>query len=220
VSGGLALIDNRKDALPDEYDPDVCSFGMTLVDDVVHCLRQEDTGFWRRTLVRTVFAYVEAHATIFRRMILEMYARNEHPRIPITKIVLLQDYEYQIDEVGRVKRQALKLVTLKQIALTLRTLAEVMGKDDRYISHHMFGVNDWRNLKESMKVRDRLTHPKKFTDLIVTDEEKKRCVGAFHWLGGITNELLGETPLPLVDGAIKYFYEEDGQGMWIKLPRG
>ena len=138
---------------------------MALIMDVAECLRQEDSDFWRRMLIRSVFAFIEAYTTVLRRMVLEVYTQKEHADIPLTKIALLQDYEYSVDEVGKVKRQTFKLVTQKQIALTLWTFAEVMGKDDDFIRDKVFGVNEWRDLKGSMKVPDRLTHPKRYEDV-------------------------------------------------------
>ena len=208
------MAEKRTNALSDEYDPKACGLVMVLIMDVAECLRQEDSDFWRRMLIRSVFAFIEAYTTVLRRMVLEVYTQKEHAHIPLTKIALLQDYEYSVDEVGKVRRQTFKLVTQKQIALTLRTFAEVMGKDDDFIRDKVFGVNEWRNLKGSMKVRDRLTHPKRYEDLTITDDERHQCTTAFNWFVLLIGDLL---KTPLEDTPPKFFYEEDDQGLVVSL---
>jgi len=44
-----------------------------------------------------------------------------------------------------------------------------------------FGVEGWANLKQTIQLRNRITHPKAVTDLTVSAEDITRARSAFFW---------------------------------------
>ncbi|WP_176054525.1 hypothetical protein [Paraburkholderia caribensis] len=50
----------------------------------------------------------------------------------------------------------------------------------------------WSNLRKAVDVRNRLVHPKRLEDMMVSDDEVKRAVSAFDWLLALVLEVGNE----------------------------
>ena len=73
-------------------------------------------------------------------------------------------------------------------AFTLRTYAEACGMQDVKITQ-FFGDNAFKQLKEAKKVRDRLTHPKKRVDIIVTEDDLLNVTYGYHWASQFISDI-------------------------------
>ncbi|MET0168243.1 MAG: hypothetical protein ABW318_25045, partial [Vicinamibacterales bacterium] len=61
---------------------------------------------------------------------------------------------------------------------SVRAYAEIVHCKDNF-----FSDNGWRQLQDALKVRDRLTHPKQGSDLVVSDDALRACHEAYTWFG-------------------------------------
>ena len=84
---------------------------------------------------------------------------------------------YQINDQGKVVRQP-RFVSLQQsIRLTTRLASRLNTKVDI-----RFNTSGWDALLKSVKVRNRITHPKSKDDLHIGDAEAEACLDALFWL--------------------------------------
>jgi len=127
---------------------------------------------------------MEAMIDVLREKAMEItFSKKEEYNM--TRIDLLGTSEYRILRTGRLEMTNRKVPFLNYLAFILRCLAEESGGSiDGHIS-----LEGWRKLGESVKVRDRLTHPKKDTIMDVSDKEAAACNDALLWLWKTTVEL-------------------------------
>jgi len=139
------------------------------IEDYDICRQQmesTDTQFWRCSYIRSTFVVMEAAIDLLRQKAMEITCSKKE-EYNLTRIELLGNSEYRILRTGRLEMNNRKAPFLNYLAFILRCLAEESGGSiDGHIS-----LDGWRKLGDSVKVRDRLTHPKKDTTMDVSDDE-------------------------------------------------
>jgi hypothetical protein len=132
-----------------------------LTAELTECTRlaeNNDTQFMRRTLFRTAFSTLEAvNSLIADKAIQAQMARLYECRhsLNITNLLLLTGREYKIAENGDVRSPRARHPFLNYSAFVLKTFAECAG-----VSKPSLGNSGWRDLRASVAVRNRITHPK------------------------------------------------------------
>lgn len=128
----------------------------------------------RRLLVRSIFSCIEALAYSLKRLAL---SSNDAFRLSLGERMLAAEESYDLSRSGTVATRRAKLPTLTNLRFAFELLAKVEDHKFRLdVSHR-----GWQLLQHSLKVRDRLMHPKKLSDLQVSDEEIRSAVRAFTW---------------------------------------
>lgn len=135
----------------------------------------------RRVYVRAVFAWIECQ--------LDMYASylmlSPQTRLTAEESMLLRDEEAFIDQNGRAQIRPRTQTFLARVRFVL----ELLRKYNTRSVVPSFSDVGWRSLQNSVKVRDRLTHPKLARELDVSDDEIKELLQARDWVMSI--ELAG-----------------------------
>lgn len=165
------------------------SFTYIVIEDVVSArerLQLEDTPTHRRELVRAIFSAIEGLNWRLKLGVLE-HARR-HVELSPHEHAAMMEQTYSIDDRGIVSVSPRYLPLSSTIRLMVRQI-------QKYRSEYSvdFGYPGWEDLKVSINVRNRITHPKKIDDLSVTKEEISRCVSAFGWMLALNIEVLSET---------------------------
>lgn len=128
----------------------------------------------RRGLVRTFIAAVEGLAWMYREHVVEvaetMGLLSEDERRALSETT------YFVGEDGRISEQRRFISTTAMVRLTARIAANCALGDQPD-----FGVEGWENLKQTIRLRNRITHPKVETDLDVSVEDVTRARSAFFW---------------------------------------
>jgi hypothetical protein len=145
--------------------------------------------FWCRTLVRAVFSYLEEHSFVIRsvtRKLLEADAGNLES---LAKILLLAEAGYQPGGTGKLEEGSEpRAPFINQFAFTLRTYAEAGGMKEADISRS-FGDNAFNQLRKAKNVRDRLTHPKKLSDITVSLADVLDVTRGYNWVSRFIHEI-------------------------------
>ena len=162
-----------------------------LFEDMCACedlFSSQNSQFARRTFVRSVFAFHEAHFYTFKNTAIEWLIKDswQNRKIEVSKLALLKDVEYRPDKTGVLKESASRLPFLNQIALVLRTLAESAGVDPTTI----FSDNGWSSMQTALSVRHRITHPKVPTELEINDEEMDAARDSVRWAFASTQRVV------------------------------
>jgi len=139
--------------------------------------------FWCRTLVRAVFSYLEAHSFVIRSVTRKLLKADAGNLESVAKILLLAEAGYQPGGTGKLEEgPEPRTPFINQFAFTLRTYAEAGGMKDADIAR-FFGDNAFNQLRKAKNVRDRLTHPKKLSDITVSLADVLDVTSGFNWAG-------------------------------------
>jgi hypothetical protein len=152
-----------------------------LFDDMIQCeaiLKQSDSPFARRNLVRATFAYFEGLVYSVKDRMVDSALAGESLRFTAGVLVNLMDEVPRPNRQGKLELEANRVPFLNSCAFLLRVLAESRGID----SGPFFSDNGWNQMQASLSMRHRITHPKQVEDLEISDSELENIRGAYRWL--------------------------------------
>jgi hypothetical protein len=158
----------------------VAAIGAGVVDE--HGDVDADYEFNARQLVRAVFAYIEGvtfsvkASSVWRCMI-------EGIEITPQEGYFSVDREYELNDRGEVVEVAAKI----SLARNIRFAISLNRKAHRVGTPFDASVEWWACLKEAIRIRDRLTHPKLPGDLDISGSDIVKVLEARD---GFENELL------------------------------
>ena len=148
--------------------------------DIAECNRhmsKEDSPFWRRAAFRTVFASMEALVAHAKRSVL-VFSKLDGTALSPAEYLALRGVEYAVEENGAVVERKAKIRFLADLHLALSYFAKATESD-----LSLKKDDGWVSLTRSVKVRDRITHPKTAEDYDITDPEVKELLAAWAWFG-------------------------------------
>ena len=153
-----------------------------LMHDVLLAIQRRDlndTQATRRALIRTRFAAIEGAAWEYREHVRCIAADLDS--LPRLVELALSEKTYRVAENGEIDEQVCYISTPAMIRLTTR-LAESICTDFEFDFKNV----GWMNFKTSIKIRNRITHPKTRGDLEIADNEIAVCQSAFFWIINLT----------------------------------
>lgn len=156
------------------------------VQDALSRQESHDTPTNRRGLVRTFIAGVEGLAWMYREHVLEIAEAMEV--LDDSDRQALSESSFSVTEDGRVSEQRRFLSTVAMVRLITRIAmkyAPGMQPD--------FGVEGWVNLKQTIALRNRITHPKADADLEISTDEIVRAKSAFFWFADLVMGVMDQT---------------------------
>jgi len=146
------------------------------VDAAVAFRKAKDTQFARRTLVRTLFAFIEG-LTNQLSSVAAASAPTEAGIFTFEEIAALREQSYDVNEQGEVETRAARIALKRRIRLAFRCYPRIHGAS----FSPDFGGQGWSRLQEAIRIRDRLTHPKRDADLSVSDSDLGSVDAASAW---------------------------------------
>ncbi|MDB4990491.1 MAG: hypothetical protein JWN04_5669 [Myxococcaceae bacterium] len=132
----------------------------------------------RRVYVRAVFAEIEATLDMYAQFLLLIHGED----VPPAERMLLEEKEAAIDADGSVKIRRLKCGLNSRLRFIFKMVDNYNGWDPE----PKFTDNRWEDLQASIKIRDRLTHPKLAQQLEVSDDELAAVSRAQSWFDAQT----------------------------------
>lgn len=135
----------------------------------------------RRAYIRSAFALIEGTSFYWRCMINDSLRFNPD--------LFSESEELQLNEKGKKKEDEevdKYYGTEEMIKFSLKMLAKFA---DEKID---LGREGWEKLKSSLKVRDRITHPRSNSNLEISDEEIKNVREALKWYFDMQSPLLNK----------------------------
>jgi hypothetical protein len=149
-----------------------------------HCLR--------RAAVRAVFALIEGVVHRMKHLAYETHV-YEDAQLPRADVALLLEESYELNEKGAVIIKQNFLQIEKNIKFAFAAVARAYG-----ITYQLnVGGIGWDSFKKTLKVRNRLTHPKNAQELIVSDEEIEDMKRTYAWFLNSFKGLLDEVAASL-----------------------
>lgn len=150
--------------------------------------------FSARQLVRAFFAYVEG--TIYS---LKGFAGAQLAFMGLEleehEWDLIHEYQHVLDDNGKVKHQSAMIRLIPNLKFMLRILGDTMGADEIDFKKEKW----WPAFRSSIKVRDRLMHPKKLSDMNISYAELGDLIEAREGFDELLSGYLGARPWTLED---------------------
>jgi hypothetical protein len=152
------------------------------VEESIKRLELTNSPFDRRTYIRTVFASVETKLYRLRQELLDLLVDKLRATgaVNFYHMALLLEESPRLQNTGKVEEQVQRLPLAPLAAFTFRTCAETIG-----LSHDFFGDDGWRCFQQAVKIRHRLSHPKRAEDLDISDEEMKVIDRGGKWFTSV-----------------------------------
>lgn len=144
------------------------------VQDAISRQEASDTSTNRRGLVRTLIAAVEGLAWMYREHVVEIAGTMDV--LSESERGVLSESSYSVGEDGKISEQKRFMSTTAMIRLTTRIAARCAPGDQPD-----FGVEGWANLKRTIALRNRITHPKVENDLAISVDDIAQAKAAFFW---------------------------------------
>ena len=150
--------------------------------------------FTARQLVRAFFAYVEG--TIYS---LKNFAGAQLSFVGLE----LEEYEWDLiheeqhilDDNGKIKHQSMMIRLIPNLKFMLKMLGDTMGADEIDFKKEEW----WPAFRNSVKVRDRLMHPKQLSDMNISAFELDDLIQARTGFNKLLSNYLGPRPWMLED---------------------
>ena len=137
--------------------------------------RAEDSQPNRRDLIRTVFSAVEGLAWTYREHITS--AARDIGAISIEEELALSEINYQVTDQGKIVGQSRFISMPAMVRLTTR----IASKLDPNLEVR-FDTAGWDKFRRAITIRNRVTHPKREVDLLISSEDVATCLAAYFWL--------------------------------------
>jgi hypothetical protein len=150
--------------------------------DAADLLRETDSGFTRRTYLRSFFSFVEG-VLFARRIIVYEYTKDEADS-PVSNVLsdaermLLQEIEYTMDDNGSVKVRAQNFQPFLKFLRFTFAVASKHGRKPNSVDYAGVG---WAWFRVAHEVRNRITHPKSPEDLAINDSELDHVKATVKW---------------------------------------
>lgn len=132
--------------------------------------------FTKRMLVRVSFSLIEAFLNVLRGRILDSLKHEEYDFSKNDMRILLEG-DYTASEDGKVIIAMKYPAVEKALPRIIKMLAETRGYPP--IIKDVTEIPDY--FSKAKDVRDRLTHPKKYEDLMISDEETQYAAKSLQW---------------------------------------
>jgi hypothetical protein len=170
------------------------NFFRTLVEDVQVAfdrLDKADSEVHRREAVRTAFAAIEGVAWMYRQHVRRV--ADDIGRMTPFLDLALNERSYVITDQGDLIEQSRPVPLTASVRFTSRVAGELSPSfcPD-------FGEAGWVKLKEAIRIRNRLMHPKQSRDLSVSIAEMRTTQSAFYWLMQLATDGMEAANLAMV----------------------
>jgi hypothetical protein len=184
-----AVDSQREKRLPAQF-VDVIALNSDLENEVLFLIEavgpdiQKASPTQRRFIMRSVFAFIEAMTFSLKNVAI---SRKGIP-LSVADRMIASETAYELKDTGEVNPRPLKLKLLSNVRFAFMLFKKNFG-----ISHDLDVTGEgWEFFRRSIKVRDRLTHPKRASDISVSDLELTEGIEAWKWFQANLAKLASE----------------------------
>ncbi len=156
-------------------------------------IRYPDDQFLRRNAVRTAWAFIEGVTFGFKHWLLTICDLAKEP-LTRSERTLLTEMIFKMNEKGEFKQFPIRERTNSNIGKVFKLLGK---KLDMNWSPD-FNDKNWCAMRDSLKVRHRVTHPKRSQDLTISYDEMQKVNSSMKWMFKTFAEF-SEKPLAKID---------------------
>ncbi len=159
----------------------MCRFDDWLTDDVEQnrkIIKTNDTQTARRNYLRSLSANYEFTLSLLcertAQLLVENYELNGY--LNFHEIYPLMIDSVRLTDNGKLKLDKNRLPFLPLVAYTLKTYAKLIDSNTDILADHR-----WESFSMSIRIRNRITHPKLDSDIEINDDELKIIDDGWIW---------------------------------------
>jgi len=171
------------------------------VDKALEILKNDDNPYNRRVFIKQFYSYIEESSYYLRQSVIEGWNSKPNHAAEALKaelgfaskplseevIAVLKEESYSVRSNGTVDTQT-KFLSFEQ---SFKFTYACFFRDVFDYKHTCYSEYGWQCLIKGNKIRNRVTHPKRVGDLVITDEELKTIHAAKEWKHELWQELFG-----------------------------
>jgi hypothetical protein len=132
----------------------------------------------RRLFIRSSFATIEAMIFVMKQIAVVVHPDPDCQMLTQADKAFAHEQEFKLTNTGDVEIRPAKIPLEANVQFAFKLLA----KSTSTSSVLDVAGHQWQAFQGAIKLRDRITHRKKLSDLPVSDEELTGASSAFHWL--------------------------------------
>ncbi|GGY69639.1 hypothetical protein GCM10011613_12480 [Cellvibrio zantedeschiae] len=151
---------------------------------VLENLRVNPNDFWSRSLIRLCISLFEAEVFILKKNLLK-YCKEYNVPIKPEISTLLAGIKYEINDNGKVAERYFQIKMVSDIKFVFDQLRGIRG----FTLKNKFSDSRWQCMEKTVKVRNRLVHPKLIEEQIVSEIEVNDCMSAYWWFSENINHI-------------------------------
>jgi hypothetical protein len=138
--------------------------------------KENNNGFSQRTLLRTHFAFIEG--MVFQLRLVAIATAKDYPDLfSNEEVTLLHEERYQLSAKGKLETKDNFQQLLPMLLFTINCYTRIQGAKFTVKTD----VHGWGALKDYLKIRNRLMHPKNLDDLELNNTSLKTSTEAAKW---------------------------------------
>lgn len=145
-------------------------------------IQDDDNQMYRRAYIRSVFAFIEG--LLHRMKLTAAHFGGSMGTLSVEELIMINGVSFDVDDKGEVLTKSVFPKFLNNVKFGFKVFSKSFGSSFEL----NLGGNGWQSLRDAVKVRDRLMHPKEASNLQLTDTEVMAAKNAFDWF--FTNNAL------------------------------
>ena len=134
-----------------------------------------DHAYLRRVYIRTLFATIEAD--VFQRKQLALIGHEKTHRFEHSELAVLREVQYNVQANGCISETPKFISLPANYRLSYLLAAKVIRARFRLDC----GGQEWEDFKHCVGVRNKITHPKTASDIVVTQDDLLRAQAVASW---------------------------------------
>lgn len=146
--------------------------------------RDRSSQFARRNYVRAVSAFIEAWINSTKNLCRSAAGVAITP-FSEAELALLRDVSFELSDRGEAIEKPKFMKFDQNFRFAFASYAKLHGSELKLPT----AEQGWELLRQFVKVRNRLTHPRNLADLTVSDDELRNIEKATDWFRGVTRDL-------------------------------
>jgi hypothetical protein len=145
----------------------------------------------RRVIVRSAFAFIEATVYSLKNIV----AKSPRMTLHHKDLMMTSEFTYDLSESGEIKKRRAKLRLAPNVRYAFKLFKQHFG-----VSYELdVGGQEWQFFLKSIKVRDRITHPKQLSDLSISDNELIEVFVVTDWFTFNFGEIMAQSVEKLLE---------------------
>ena len=142
-------------------------------------LSGNDSQLARRNYLHSLYAFYEISLSHLREIVIKIIVDefDLSGEWKLHEVYPLLDESARLSKNGKLDLEPNRIPYLSLVAYTLKTLAKQIGFEKEVLSD-----SRWEAFCQSTQIRHRITHPKFYTEVEITDDEFKLSIAG--WNGG------------------------------------
>lgn len=169
-----------------------------------------------RMLIRSIFSAIEG--IVYSMKQVAASASQKHATLTIEELTLCYEKTIGLSDKGKVELKKAKLTTLPNLQFAFAVYAKAF-----FLPFTLdVKCDGWRFLVKSIEIRDRFTHPKRPSDLKITNDELRNALNAYQWFNRQVGELFqqlctsGESAMDCIEEVLALVERGRGQPKAVK----